>query len=62
MCLRLDIQLISYSRQHNIYYYNNRTTCFDWSLSHLQVLNILQVSGSCAHIWEPNSVYIEAIH
>ena len=29
---------------------NNRTTCFVWSLSHLQVLNMLQVSGSCAHI------------
>ena len=39
---------------------NNRTTCFDWSLSHLQVLNMLQVSESCAHIWDPNSAYIEA--
>ena len=27
--------------------------------SHLQVLNMLQVSGRCAHIWDPNSVYIE---
>ena len=40
---------------------NNRTTCFDWSLSHFQVLNMLHVSGSCAHIWDPNSVYIETI-
>jgi len=37
---------------------NNRTTCFDWSFSHFQVLNMLQVSGSCAHIWDLKSVYI----
>ena len=41
---------------------NNLTTCFDWSLSHLQALNMLQVSESCAHICDPNSSYIEAIH
>ena len=41
---------------------NNRTTCFDWSPSHLQFRNMLQVSESCVHIWDPNSVYIEAIH
>ena len=29
---------------------NNRTTCFDRSLSHLQVLNMLQVLESRAHI------------
>jgi len=27
--------------------------------SHLQVLNMLQVSGRCAHIWDPYSVYIK---
>ena len=36
--------------------------CLDWSLSHLQVLNMLQVLDSCAHIWDPSSVYIEVIH
>ena len=57
------IQLISCSRQHNNFITaNNRTTCFDRSLSHLQVLNMLQVLESCAHVWDPNSVYIEAIH
>jgi hypothetical protein len=40
----------------------NRTTCFDQSLSHLQVLNMLQVSETCAHVWDRSSVYIEAIH
>ena len=53
-------RLSSYSRQHNIFITtNNRTTCFDRSLSHLQVLNMLQVLESCAHIWDPSSVYIE---
>ena len=58
------VQLISRSRQHNNFFItaNNRTTCFDRSLSHLQVLNMLQVLVSCAHIWDPNSVYNEAIH
>jgi len=39
-----DTQLTSYSRQHNNFIAtNNRTTCFDRSLGHLQVLNMLQV-------------------
>ena len=50
-----------FSRQHNSILLN-RTTCFDQSFSHLQVLNMLQVSESCAHVWDPNSVYNEAIN
>ena len=46
------------SAKHLLLLITDRSTYFDRSLSHLQVLNMLQVSGSCAHIWDPKCVYI----